>query len=60
MMKSLFVKFFAVALGGLCVLLTSCEQTKPRGPQPKSSSLGWNHIRPGEGAGIMGQQMGSR
>ena len=49
-----WVAGLALLAGGACFLLVSCESTRPRGPQPKSSYIGWDHPKKGQGAGPLG------
>jgi hypothetical protein len=45
----------AVLLAGASfMLLSACETAKPRGPQPKSSSMPWDRPKKGQGAGPLG------
>ena len=39
------------------LLLNSCESTKPRGPQPKSSYMPWDRPKAGQGAGALGSMI---
>lgn len=49
-----WVPALALVVAGACFVLLSCESTKPRGPQPKSSYIGWDHPKKGQGAGPLG------
>jgi hypothetical protein len=50
---------FSLLLAGAFafVMLPSCESTKPRGPQAKSSSIPWDRPSAGQGAGALGNLM---
>lgn len=60
MFTKMTIRILLCSLIGACAFLTSCEQTKPRGPQSENSQVGWNPIRPGDGGGPLARQLPNR
>ena len=52
-----FSRMCLILVGFTLAALTSCQATKPRGPQPKSSYMSWDRPSAGQGGGALGSMI---